>query len=67
MQTNLFAYTEPGSDFPAFISINRRDDRIVLTARSRGAAGSTVDVELPAPQLAALKKALAKRPPSLGR
>ena len=55
-RTNIFAYTEPGSDFPAFISINRRGDRIVLTARSRGGQ-STVDVDFPEQQLLELSKA----------
>lgn len=30
---NIFAYTAPGSDFPDYLSINRRDERIVVTIR----------------------------------
>ena len=60
---NLFAYTEPGANLPAYVSINKRDDRVFLTARSRG--GSAVaEVEIPAPQLAELRKALK---PSIGQ
>ena len=29
----IFAYTAPGSDFPDYISINRRDERIVISVR----------------------------------
>lgn len=33
---NIFAYTEPGSDFPAFVSLNVVDGKRVLSVRSRG-------------------------------
>jgi hypothetical protein len=34
---NIFAYTAPGADFPEYLSINRRDDEIVMTVRTKGA------------------------------
>lgn len=38
---NIFAYTALlGADFPEFISINRKDDRIEITVRSQGSGGN---------------------------
>ena len=62
--SNIFAYTAPGSDCPAFVALNYRDNRIVLTARSKG--GPTIDVEIPGDQIGPLIKALRDRAPILG-
>lgn len=41
--TNIHAYTEPGCDYPAFLSINTtRPGVIELTVRSRGHAGTRI-------------------------
>jgi hypothetical protein len=35
MRTNLFSYTEPGGDYPGYVSINREDDGSVsVTVRA---------------------------------
>ena len=45
MIRNLHAYTEPGADYPAYISINRHaDGRLTVTVRSRGNSGQDVGV-----------------------
>lgn len=46
---NIFAYTEPGADYPGFISINRRDGEIVVTVRAQGNGGNK-QAELTLPQ-----------------
>lgn len=55
----IFAYTAPGSDFPEFISINRKDDRIEITVRSQGAGGNQIGpIVLPQDKLDELIHAL---------
>lgn len=46
-QKNLFAWTAPGAGFPAFVSLNQRNDEIVLDSRSQGAgvAGASVSLD----------------------
>ena len=45
MLTNLYAYTEPGQDYPAYVSINRDEHGAhTITVRSRGDAGRNVGV-----------------------
>ena len=40
---HISAYTEVGTSYPAFISLNREaDGRLTLTARERGHAGEKV-------------------------
>lgn len=56
---NIFAYTAPGSDGPAFVSLNQHHDgRLVLTVRgpkpANGTYGETVDVVIPQGELIAL-------------
>jgi hypothetical protein len=46
---NIFAFTEPGADYPGFISINRKDGEIVVTVRSKGNGGNK-QAELTLPQ-----------------
>ena len=54
---NIFAYTAPGSDFPDYLSINRRDERIVVTVRgNRG--GDLAEMILPQEELDKLIYAL---------
>lgn len=54
---NIFAYTVPGSDFPDYISINRRNDRIVISVR--GCRGHpTAEIVLPQEELDKLIYAL---------
>ena len=53
---NIFAYTAPGSDGPAFVSLNQHHDgRVVLTVRESkpadAAYGETIDVEIPRTEL----------------
>lgn len=61
MQHNIHAYTEPGSDYPAYISINRDDaGRHTVTVRSRGDGGRNMAViELSPEQLEQLSSDVA--------
>jgi hypothetical protein len=49
---NLFAWTAPGSNYPPFVSINRKGDEIYVTVRAtpptKGACGDTITVLTPA-------------------
>lgn len=54
---NIFAYTAPGSDFPEYVSINRRNEQIVITVRSHGLSGPA-EMTLPYEQLDGLIRAL---------
>ncbi len=51
---NIHAYTEPGSDYPAYVSINRdKQGKHTITVRRRG--GFAIgDIELTPEQLEAL-------------
>lgn len=62
MVRNVFAYTAPGADFPAYVSINLVNDKIVLTARDKGAV-NLADVELPREKIADLIQSLLALPP----
>lgn len=54
---NIFAYTAPESDFPDYLSINRRDERIVISVR--GCRGHhSAEMTLPQEELDALIYAL---------
>lgn len=54
---NIFAYTAPGSDYPDYLSINRKDERIVVTVRgNRG--GDLAEMALPQEELDKLIYAL---------
>lgn len=54
---NIFAYTAPGSDFPDYLSINRKDEKIVVTVRgNRG--GDLAEMILPQDEVDALIYAL---------
>ena len=58
---NIFAWTEPGAVYPAFVSINDRDGRLTLDARDivrDGKCGATIQIELSPLILAELGKAL---------
>lgn len=45
MRQNIHAYTEPGSDYPAYISINRDEaGRLTVTVRSCGNGGRDVTI-----------------------
>jgi hypothetical protein len=69
LHKNLFAYTAPGSNFPAFVSLNQREDRdLVLTVRAGAkldglVPGHTVDVSLPSEEVAKLIEGLLALPP----
>jgi hypothetical protein len=54
---NIFAYTAPGSDFPDYISINRKDERIVITVRG-GRGGDLAEMVLPQEEIDRLIYAL---------
>lgn len=54
---NIFAYTAPGSDFPDYLSINRKDEQIVVTVRGRR-GGDLAEMTLPENELDALIYAL---------
>lgn len=54
---NIFAYTAPGADFPEYLSINRRDEKIVVTVRSHGLSGPA-EMTLPQDKLDELIHAL---------
>ena len=62
MQTNKFAYTAPEAIYPAFVSLNERDGFYILTVRGPrkddGTCGDTVDVPVPASELARLRDAI---------
>lgn len=54
---NIFAYTAPGADWPDYLSINRKDEIIVVTVRgNRG--GDLAEMTLPYDQLDSLIRAL---------
>lgn len=54
MLDNLYAYTEPGHDYPAYVSINRDEHGAhTITVRSRGDAGRNVGVIDVTPELLA--------------
>ncbi len=63
MQTNKFAYTSPEAIYPEFVSLNESGGFYTLTVRGRrkenGDCGATVDVPMPAAELARLRDALA--------
>lgn len=40
MRKNVHAYTEPGADRPAYLSINRDGDQFEVSVRSRFAEGA---------------------------
>jgi len=42
---NIFAHTAPGSNFPEYLSINRRNEQIVVTVRTTN--GPTAEMMLP--------------------
>lgn len=45
-QKNLFAWTAPGAGLPAYVSLNRRDGKIVLDSHSRnGGEGASVPLD----------------------
>lgn len=54
---NIFAYTAPGSDFPDYLSINRKDERVVVTVRG-GRGGDLAEMTLPQEELDKLIYAL---------
>jgi hypothetical protein len=54
---NIFAFTAPGSNFPEYVSINRRDEEIYITVRSPS-GGHTAEMRLPYDQLDDLIRAL---------
>lgn len=62
MQVNKFAYTAPGSSYPAFVSLNERDGSMVLSVRgprkNNGDCGDTVEVSIPRADLRRLFDAL---------
>ncbi len=62
MHRNIFAWTAPGANYPAFVSINDRHGTITLDARgpiqADGKCGETVQIELPTRQLAEIARAL---------
>ena len=59
---NIFAWTAPGANYPAFVSINDRDGKITLDARgpveADGKCGQTIQIQLSPLNLAELGKAL---------
>lgn len=62
---NIFAFTAPGSDFPEYVSINRRAEEIYITVRSPS-GGPTAEMRLPYDQLDDLIRALrGSRPANL--
>ncbi|MDE2096840.1 MAG: hypothetical protein KGL39_06295 [Patescibacteria group bacterium] len=63
MHRNIFAWTAPGANYPAFVSINDRGaDGITLDARGPvqpdGKCGETIQITLPVRQLAEIARAL---------
>ena len=47
MMKNIFAYTETGHDYPAYVSINRHsDNRVSISVRSSGTSDASV-IDLP--------------------
>ena len=63
MRENIFAYTEPGCDYPQFISVNREESgEISITVRSAkwgdGTCGDTAAVVLSPELLSKLKQSL---------
>jgi hypothetical protein len=61
MHRNIFAWTAPGADSPAFVSINERDGKFTLDARDivrDGKPGATIQITLPRTELANMAKAL---------
>lgn len=64
MRHNIFAYTAPGCNYPAYISVNvdDTDDRVVVTVRSLakedGSCGDTSEVKLEPKQLSELARKL---------
>jgi hypothetical protein len=53
----IFAYTAPGADFPDYLSINRKDEKIVVTVRG-GRGGDIAEMVLPQDELDKLIYAL---------
>jgi hypothetical protein len=47
---NIYGFTEPGHDSPAFVSLNMSDGKRTLTVRSRG-TDTTASIELEADDL----------------
>ena len=62
---NIFAWTAPGADNPAFVSINEQSDgRFTIDARDivrDGKCGATIQITLPRTKLADMAKALEDR------
>lgn len=54
---NIFAYTAPGADYPDYLSINRKDEKIVVTVRSYHGVG-LAEMVLPQEELDRLIYAL---------
>jgi hypothetical protein len=54
---NIFAFTAPGSNYPEYVSINRRDEEIYITVRAPN-GGPTAEMRLPYDQLDELIRAL---------
>jgi hypothetical protein len=63
MHRNIFAWTAPGANYPAFVSINQQaDGTFTLDARqpvqADGSCGVTISIPLPLRELAEMAKAL---------
>jgi hypothetical protein len=54
---NIFAYTAPGSNFPEYVSINRRGEKIYITVRAPS-GGPTAEMHLPYDHLDELIRSL---------
>lgn len=54
---NIFAYTEPGTTYPDYLSINRRDGEIFISVRGNQ-GGDLAEMKLPQEELDKLIYAL---------
>lgn len=62
MRECIFAYTERRNDYPAFLSVNRDEQGVKLTVRSRGHGGTHIaEIEVPEDEWRALHAKLGER------
>ncbi len=67
MLHNIYAFTEHSSQYPGYVSINRRNDKVAITVRSRGNNGTQLaELELPKEELLALAEAVKKDCDAIG-
>jgi hypothetical protein len=62
---DIHAYTEPGTQYPGYLSLNEIDGKFTLTVRTAGNGGRTqASIEVPGGELLALADAIKAKVPS---